>query len=58
MHPLLTIGLANSLSNERIAAAKTRRTAKAAKQTPGAAAPAGVAIRRARATDVLSPHTS
>lgn len=54
MHPLLAASLANSFSNERVAAAKTRRRAKAAAKTPGAddSAPDEVVIRRASAADV------
>jgi hypothetical protein len=52
MHPLLAASLANTLSSDRVAAAKTRRAAKAAgadSSTP----------RRSRGRrGVLSPRTS
>jgi hypothetical protein len=51
MHPLLAASLLNSLSNERLTAARTRRVAKAAKASVADAAPADVVIRRASATD-------
>lgn len=52
MHPLLAASLMNSFSNERVGAAKTRRSAKAAKAAGrGAAEPSEVIIRRASATD-------
>jgi hypothetical protein len=52
MHPLLAAGLVNSVSSERVAAAKRRRTAKAAKTAgPDDAEPSEVIIRRASATD-------
>ena len=47
MHPLLAAGLANSLSRDRVEAARSRRTAKVAKL----AAPADVVIRRATTAD-------
>jgi hypothetical protein len=55
MHPLLAAGLANSLSHDRVFAARTRRAAKAA-TTPGAddPAPGDVVIRRADATDAAA----
>jgi hypothetical protein len=53
MHPLLAASLINSFSNERVSAAKTRRTAKAAKTGgPGDGEASEVIIRRASATDV------
>jgi hypothetical protein len=53
MHPLLAASLVNSFSTERVAAAKTRRAAKAAATTPGAGDAADeVVIRRASAADV------
>ena len=52
MHPLLAASLINSFSNERVAGAKSRRSAKAAKAAgPGDAEPNEVIIRRASATD-------
>ena len=36
MHPLLAAGLANSLSRDRVGAARSRRTAKAAKRAAAA----------------------
>ena len=50
MHPLLAAGLANSLSRDRVRAARSRRTAKAAKQA-ATDAPADVVIRRATTAD-------
>jgi hypothetical protein len=52
MHPLLAASLINSFSTERVAGAKKRRAAKAAK-TPGSdhSEPGEVIIRRASATD-------
>ncbi len=50
MHPLLAAGLLNSFSNERVAAARTRRAAKVAK-VAGADESAEVVIRRARSAD-------
>jgi len=50
MHPLLAAGLANSLSRDRVGAARSRRTAKAAKAAK-LAAPADVVIRRATTAD-------
>ena len=50
MHPLLAAGLANSLSRDRVRAARSRRTAKVAKRA-AADAPADVVIRRATTAD-------
>ena len=50
MHPLLAASFVNSFSNERVAAAKTRRVAKQAAVVDDA--PAEVVIRRASAADV------
>jgi len=50
MHPLLAAGLANSLSRDRVEAARSRRTAKVAKRT-AASAPVDVVIRRATSAD-------
>ena len=36
MHPLLAAGLANSLSRDRVGAARSRRAAKVAKRTASA----------------------
>ena len=49
MHPLLAAGLANSLTRDRVGAARSHRAAKAAKRT--AAAPVDVVIRRATTAD-------
>ena len=53
MHPLLAASLVNSFSSERVAAAKTRRSANevANDAGPGDAEPSEVVIRRARAGD-------
>jgi hypothetical protein len=54
MHPLLAASLVNSFSNERVAAARTRRrAANAVTEAPAAddSAAAEVVIRRARSTD-------
>jgi hypothetical protein len=55
MHPLLAASLANSLSRDRVGAARSRRAAKAAKVAKVAAADASAAaevvIRRATAAD-------
>jgi hypothetical protein len=51
MHPLLAASLVSNFSNERVAAAKTRRAAKAAKAPIADDAPEEVVIRRASAAD-------
>ena len=52
MHPLLAAGLANSLSRDRVGAARSRRTAKVAKRAAvKASAPVDVVIRRATTAD-------
>ena len=52
MHPLLAAGLANSLSRDRVRAARSRRTAKVAKRAAAdASAAADVVIRRATTAD-------
>jgi len=52
MHPLLAAGLANTLSRDRVDAARSRRTAKVAKHTAAdASASADVVIRRATTAD-------
>jgi hypothetical protein len=52
MHPLLAASLANSLSRERVGAARSRRIAKAAKRAGAdASAPVDVVIRRATTAD-------
>jgi len=51
MHPLLAATLVNSFSNERVAAAKTRRAAKTAEAPAADDAPEEVVIRRASAAD-------
>jgi hypothetical protein len=48
MHPLLVAGLANGFSNERLAAAKTRRTAKAAKVSRADRSASGESVSRPR----------
>ena len=52
MHLLLAAGLANSLTRDRVRAARSRRTAKAAKLAPAESSAAGeVVIRRATTAD-------
>ena len=53
MHPLLAASLVNSFSNERVSAARTRRTAKTVAKAsgPGDSEPREVIIRRASAGD-------
>jgi hypothetical protein len=51
MHPLLAASLVNNFSNERVAAAMTRRAAKAATAPVADDAPEEVVIRRASAAD-------
>ena len=53
MHPLLAASLINSVSDERVSVAKTRRTAKtvATAPGPGDSEPGEVIIRRASASD-------
>ena len=55
MHPLLAAGLANSLSRDRVRAARSHRTARVAKRAAAdAPAPADVVIRRATTADAPS----
>ena len=52
MHPLLAAGLANSMSRDRLGAARSRRTVKAATRARArSSAPAEVVIRRATSAD-------
>jgi hypothetical protein len=53
MHPLLAASLISSFSNDRVAAGRKHRAAKAAAKTPGSddSEPGELIIRRASATD-------
>ena len=55
MHPLLAASLANSLSRDRVSAARSRRVAKAAKQAAAdSSAAVEVVIRRATGADAAA----
>ena len=55
MHPLLAAGLANNLSRDRVAAARSRRIAKAAKRAAAdSSAAVEVVIRRATRGDAAA----